>query len=122
MLAPWHAHLCLDVALTCCLEKSSTCECTHCTHVLDPALCLALLVQWKGEGIQIKGRLKGLQSNNLGEAMALLQGLRSMHPAQDCEIFIDNTGVVDAYTSCACIGGLFSMAKKNGNGGKGQGK
>ena len=55
------------------------------------------VVQWKGEGIQIKGRLQGLQSNDLGEAMALLQGLRSIHPAQDCEIFIDDTGVVDTW-------------------------
>ena len=55
------------------------------------------VVQWKGEGIQIKGRLQGLQSNDLGEAMALLQGLRSIHPAQDCEMFIDNTGVADTW-------------------------
>ena len=46
------------------------------------------VVQWKGEGIQIKGRLQGLQSNDPGEAMA--QGLRSIHPAHDCEVFIDN--------------------------------
>ena len=45
----------------------------------------------------IKGRLQGLQSNDLGEAMTLLQGLRSIHPEQDCEIFIDNTGVVDTW-------------------------
>ena len=38
------------------------------------------VVKWKGEGMQIKGRLQGLQSNDLGEAMALLQGLRSIHP------------------------------------------
>ena len=56
-----------------------------------------MVVQWKGEGMQIKGRLQGLQSNDLGEAMALLQGLRSIHPSQDCEIFIDNTGVVDTW-------------------------
>ena len=55
------------------------------------------VVKWKGEGMQIKGRLQGLQSNDLGEAMALLQGLRSIHPSQDCEIFIDNTGVVDTW-------------------------
>ena len=55
------------------------------------------MVQWKGEGIQIKGRLQGLQSTDLGEAMSLLQGLRSTCPAQDCEMFIDNTGVVDTW-------------------------
>ena len=54
-------------------------------------------VQWKGKGMQIHGRRQGLQSNDLGEAMALLQGLRSIHPSQDCEIFIDNTGVVDTW-------------------------
>ena len=49
------------------------------------------------KGMQIKGRLQGLQSNDLGEAMSLLQGLRSMHPSQDCEVFIDNTAVVDIW-------------------------
>ena len=31
--------------------------------------------------------------------MALLQGLRSIHPSHDCEIFIDNTRVVDTWNT-----------------------
>lgn len=39
-------------------------------------------------------RLHGEQSNDIGEAMALLQALRRTHPETRANIFIDNAGVV----------------------------
>ena len=40
------------------------------------------------------GRLEGEQSNDLGEAMAVMQALRATHTTDDATIYIDNTGVV----------------------------
>ena len=40
------------------------------------------------------GRLHGLQSNDIGEAMAVLQALRKTKLEHDATLFIDNTGVV----------------------------
>ena len=51
-----------------------------------------------GEGEQEEsrswGRLEGEQSNDLGEAMALLQALRNTHPLTPVDVYIDNGGVV----------------------------
>ena len=50
----------------------------------------------KGTEREIGGRLRGLQSNDLGEAMALLQALRAVHPSDDVAAYVDNLGVVNA--------------------------
>ena len=42
-----------------------------------------------------KGRLDGLQSNDVAEAMALLQAMRHIHPETKVNMHIDNTGVID---------------------------
>ena len=42
------------------------------------------------------GRLRGLQSNDLGEAMALLQALRAVRLDETVEAFVDNLQVVTA--------------------------
>ena len=51
-----------------------------------------------GEGEQEEsrswGRIEGEQSNDLGEAMALLQALRNTHPLTPVDVYIDNGGVV----------------------------
>jgi ribonuclease HI len=40
------------------------------------------------------GRLEGEQSNDLGEAMAVIQALQATHISDDATVYIDNTGVV----------------------------
>jgi len=47
-----------------------------------------------GEERSGKNRLQGLQSNDLAEAMALLQSLRAIRLDEPAEVFIDNEGVV----------------------------
>ena len=43
------------------------------------------------------GRLKGRQTNDLAEAAALLEVLRSHNTRQDLTIYIDNGGVVSRW-------------------------
>ena len=47
------------------------------------------------EVIARAGRLRGDQSNDIAEAMALLQALQSIHLHTEVDIYIDNTGVLD---------------------------
>ena len=47
------------------------------------------------EVIACAGRLRGDQSNDIAEAMALLQALQSIHLHTEVDIYIDNTGVLD---------------------------
>ena len=50
----------------------------------------------RGEEIHAhRGRLRGAQSNDIAEAMALLQALQAVHMDTPASIYIDNTGVLD---------------------------